>query len=293
MNYLLYIIAILSLSQAGVIAKWGAAPPEMMGFWRLLLASMVMLPIAIKYGDFNNLISKRSKDFRWVLVSAIFFFLHLWTYIYAAQNAPIANSMIIFSINPLFISLGAYLFFKEIMTFKLLLSFVFALSGVYLLIEPKLQSLAHFNGELSAFASAIFFAFYILASKKARTLITNSSFATVKYFLTACLFLLLALFNQTSLTAAPSPNTWMAIALVIIFPTLLGHALISYLMKHLDVNWMSCGKLAEPAFSTLVAYFLFSESISNQTLTAFTLTGAALLILFVPNIIKQMQIAKR
>lgn len=280
-NYALYILAIVSLSQASNLAKWGAAPPDMMGFWRLLIAALIMLPIALKVGKLQELLKTHRKDFRWVALAAFFFFLHLWTYIFAAQNTLIANAMIIFSTNPLITSLGAFFFFNEKFTRRLGFAYVFAFGALYLLVSEKLSMNAA-QGDISAFLSAIFFAGYILASKKARQNISNSSYAFVKYLLTGTFFGISGLIQGVSFTGYPD-NTWWAIALVILFPTLLGHALISYLMKHLNVNWMSCGKLIEPALSTLVAFLFFKEAVSNRTFVAFALTAVAILILFLPN----------
>lgn len=279
-NYGLYILAIISLSQASNLAKWGAAPPEMLGFWRLIIASMIMLPIALKIGSLRELFKTHRKDFLWVVLAAFFFFIHLWTYIYAAQNTLIANAMIIFSTNPLITSLGAYIFFKEKFTRRLSIAYVFAFAALYLLVSDKLSMTAAL-GDISAFLSAIFFAGYILASKRARQNISNSSYAFVKYFLTGIFFALLGWVRGVSFTGYPD-NTWWAIAVLILLPTLLGHALISYLMKHLNVNWMSCGKLIEPALSAFVAFLFFNEAVTNRTFVAFGMTTVAILVLFIP-----------
>lgn len=285
-NVLLFFIAIISLSQAANLIRLAHAPIEVIGFWRLLLASFIMFSLAwrLQKRPWPKFISIKTK--LTTILSGCFFFAHLWTYFYSAQNTTIANSMIIFSANPLFTAAFSIFIFKEKLSWKLALAYILAFSGLYLLLSHQIhfQDLSNL-GNWSALLSALFYSGYILCGNKARQELPNLSYTWVVYLIVACLFFLTGNLREISWTTYPK-TTWLAILGTVLFPTLLGHALFTYLLKFMNINWLSCGKLIEPAMSAFIAYLLFSEIPSKETYWAFALTGSAILTLFIPRTVK-------
>ena len=136
LHTLLYFLALLSLSTSANLAKLNHMPSQVLGFWRLGIAALLLAiwVFAIK----RTPLPRITKDFRWVLLSGFFFFLHLWTFKYAAKNTSISHTMIIFSSNPVWASLGAVAFFNERLSIRLVLSYVLALLGVFILVSKDL-----------------------------------------------------------------------------------------------------------------------------------------------------------
>lgn len=280
---LLYFIAIFSLSQAGNLARLAAAPPEMLGFWRLAGATLILLVFAATdrkqirlYHEFNL------RNLFFTLLSGILFFLHLWSYKFAVQNTSIANSMLLFATNPLLTAAITIIFFGESLQKRLLVSYCLAMLSIYFLLRQSLRLEGKLNiGDLAALATALLYSLYFIFGKKARHAMSNVCYTLVAYGIAAVCFLGLCLYRETQLFDYP-PLTWLCIGLLIVFPTLLGHALFSYLLKTLNINWMSTGKLIEPVLATTVAYFLFAEELSKWLLLSFILTSAAIFILIWP-----------
>ncbi|MFP5520441.1 MAG: DMT family transporter [Bdellovibrionia bacterium] len=284
-HYLLYFVALFGLSQSANLVKLAQAPLEMIGFWRLLLSALFMLPLALRKDDLKNLL-QNPQLMKWTGISGLFFFLHLWTFFYASQNTSIANCMIIFSINPLFTAIGARLVFKEKIAPRLILAYVFAFLGIYLLVKQSLAFDKGFVlGDLSALVSGILVSVYIIAGKRVRHEVSNTSFSTLLYTITGILFLGLAIAHDTPLWSDNS-TTWLAILGLVILPTFLGHSLFLYLVKYMNINLMTCGKLIEPVMSSAIAYWLFAEAINANTVWAFLATSVSLVILFGPDIKK-------
>lgn len=281
LNLSLYFLAIFSLSQASGLVRLAAAPPDVIGFWRLLAAALILLPFAIWKGNLKNLFKDRTGTIA-SLASGCFFYVHLYTYFYAAQNTSIANCMILFATNPLFAAAGAYFFFKEKFTFKLGLAYILAFTGVFYLVSENLVSDPNkFAGNISAILSAFLYSAYVLLGKKARHSVSNFSYSFSIYLVAALLFGLAGFSKNLNMTDYPG-LTWWAIAGTVLLPTLLGHFLFGYLLKHMNVNLMTCGKLIEPVLSSITAWFLFSEQVKPQSFVAFGFTSAAILILFFP-----------
>lgn len=293
-NSLLYILAIFSLSQAANLVRLAQAPALIIGFWRLLSSALVLLPFFLwrhhrTHGHWNILAQTPQdslpprKFLGMTLLSAFFFFTHLWTFFLAAQKTSIANCMILFSLNPLVVALISSQILKIALPRRLIFAYPIALAGLVALLwndlNDSLLSSSHGLGNASAIISSIFYAAYILSSMKVRQTTSNLKFATVMYFFTSLLFFICCLFSQLPLIDYPS-ITWLAIAGNVLIPTLLGHFLFTYLLQHLNVNLMSCGKLIEPVFSSAVAFFAYHEQLKSGIYLSFALTSLSLLILF-------------
>ncbi len=282
MNLFLFGLALFSLSQSANLIRIAQAPVEVIGFWRLLGAGLVMICLCLKKQNriWPRSISKRTTAA--AILSGILFFAHLWTFSFAAQTATIANSMIIFAANPLFTALASLFFFKEKIETRMIFVYLLAFAGLYQLLHDRISISDLSNlGNWSALASAALYSGYILLGARARKELPNLSFSWLIYLIAAFLFFATGTLREVLWTPYPI-LTWLAILGTIALPTLLGHALFTYLLKYLNVNWMSCGKLLEPALSAFVAFLLFSENPSRETYWAFALTSLAGLLLFAP-----------
>jgi len=223
-----------------------------------------------------------SKNILFLFLSGFFFFAHLWTYKFAVQNTTIANAMIIYATNPLFTGLVTVFFMGEKFERRYLFAYILAFIGIYLLLEHNLQMHSeNIAGDISSIFAALFYSFFIIFGKKARHAMSNPTYTFFVYGLAAFFFFAFSQWNGTELTPYPA-KTWIAIALLILLPTLLGHTIFSYLLKKLNINWMSMGKLLEPVLAIIGAYFFFGEELSPQASLAFTLTAISILILIAP-----------
>ena len=153
LHTLLYFTALIALSTSANWAKLNQMPIEVLGFYRLGIAALLLglfilirKPLPRPKFDANVL---------WVIASGFFFFLHLWTYKYAAKNTSVSNMMIIFTSNPIWSSMGAIAFFGEKFSKRLVMAYLLALVGVYLLVAHDLsvggsKSLGDWSAALSA-----------------------------------------------------------------------------------------------------------------------------------------------
>ncbi len=278
----LYFLAVFSLSTAPNWAKLSAMPAEIMGFWRLFFAFAILaLFVVIKKHKFTAL---KDKNIKWAITSAFFFFLHLWSYKYAAKNTLVANMMILFASNPIWASLGGYLFFKEKLSLRIVGSYFMALAGIILLFSDSFAVSDEQNfGNMIALCSAFFYAAYMLTSKQARQTMDNTNYACVQYSVTAVCFLILSLITGSHFINHGTVS-WVALAGVVLISTLIGHLSFTYLVKHMNISLMTCGKLIEPVIASVIAYLVFSEKIGQNAALSFSLIAFSVANLFWPQI---------
>lgn len=281
----LYFIALVSLSTSPNWAKLNHMSSTTLGFYRLAGASLLLF--------LYMLITKKLKkinfdrNFVWALTSGFFFFLHLWTYKYASKHTLVSNTMILFATNPVWATLGGQVFFKEYIKPRVIYSYMLALIGVFMLVAQNLQLTPENHlGNVAALVSAFFYALYMLTSKKARLHMENNNFSLIQYSTCALLFAGAVLATDSPMTGFDAVSWWAVLGLII-FPTFLGHMSFTYLVKHMNLGLMSCGKLIEPIIATIFAYFLFNEHLGSYAIYAFILTGVSVLILFWPTINKR------
>lgn len=283
-HLIFFFIGILSLSQSANLVRAAEVHAFVVGYWRLLAAALIMASLRIWS-------ARQKKESFWqpmpkniataTVASGCFFFLHLWSFFVAAQNTSIANCMVIFSTNPIFTAIGAKLFLQDKFERRHAFAFFLAFSGVAILFSDRFDFDTAKSGDIAALISAMFFSLYILTGKKSRLHMDTEQYTWIIYLLTAVLFFIAGESMAIPWTGYPT-KTWLAIAGTVIFPTLLGHVLISHLLKYFNINWLSCGKLLEPIFSSIVAYFAFNEMLSYRTGLAFLCTAIAVVVLIFP-----------
>jgi drug/metabolite transporter (DMT)-like permease len=279
MHYLLYFFAIFCLSQSAHWVKWSGAAVTMLGFWRLFSAGLIWA-LFFRVSDWKRALTQNSvKVWGWTSAAGILLFLHLWSFQYAAQHTRIANQMILFASNPLWTAGITVLFFKEKLTLRLVIAYLLSLGGIAILVAHQVRiENETLLGDSIALSSALLYSAYIVCSQQARRDLPNSVFSMVLFPLAAICFGIGCLIQGVDLKP-PDQKAWIAIAGLTFMSTLFGHSLFAYLLKHMNINWMSCGKLLEPVLAAMTAYFLFNETIGSSSWWAFLLTAGGVLVL--------------
>lgn len=276
MNLALLAVAVLWTSQPANLIRWARADIEVIGFWRLALAAAALAPFAWSVRASWTALGRRERLLH--LAAGTLFFLHLWTYVYAAQNTLVANAMAAFCTNPLLVGLGAWLAHDERPTPRLAAGYLLAALGVWALLSGSV-SLAggRLAGDLAALASAAFFAGYVLVGRRLRRGLDNRAYACGVYAVTALLFGLTGLARGVEWVGHP-PSFWAAVGALGLGVTLGGHALFTYLLDRLDVNLMTTAKLLEPVFGAGTAWLVFGETLAPRTLVAFVFIASAVAV---------------
>lgn len=280
-HLLLFFLALVCLAQSASLIKWIAAPVFVLGMWRMWIASACFLPLVLRERELKPLFQSKKSSLLLLGLSGLFLFLHFWTYFYSAKNTQVAHCMIIFATNPLFTALGAALFFREKITYRLIISYVLAATSVWLLVAQSLDiDRGSVLGDLSALVSAILYSAYFLMSFKARKEYPNKTFTLVVFTISALCFTAFS-FSENNWINYPT-QTWIGLFLLGGFTTVLGHGLFNYLVKFINMNVLACGKLVEPAIASLTAFLLFREIPTGMTILAYVASALSLLVLFFP-----------
>ena len=97
---LILITGLVAASQAANLIKIGDASPFAISFWRLFIASIVLL--LINGNPFESFKAKPKKLLWLTGLCGLMLSLHFFSWIASVQNTSVANAVLFFSVNPFF-----------------------------------------------------------------------------------------------------------------------------------------------------------------------------------------------
>ena len=283
MNFLLLIIAVIVLSQAGNLIRLCDAHPFVIAFYRLALASLLFVPFAWLHrrhrpgGPIRRI---DRKTFLALTGMAVMFAAHLFFWIAGVQHTTVANAAICFSLSPVFTAIGARVFLGERIGIEVLLAIVAGLTGIGLIGAHDLSLSPRFIlGDILSLLGGLCFSVYFIIGKPLRAEFSNGFLMSVVYLAGALFSFVIVLASGAPFTGFDA-KTYAGFVSLAVFPTIIGHALLVYMMKFFKASTVSTAILLEPAGAGLVSYFAYGENLSINSFIGYALIMAGLIPMF-------------
>ena len=278
----LYLLAIIVFSQIGNIVKFSESHALVTTFWRLLFSACLVIPLIFATKGFTQIKELSRKHWLSIIAASGFLFVTFTVFILAVEQTTVAQATILFSMHPLFTAVLGAIFLAEPLTKRMKFALGMGLTGVVVLFNGNVDFESnHILGSIFALIAAVSFSSYLSLSKTIRKDLNNVAYTGIIYSLAAVLGL-----GTLTVMGMPfvenSDQSWTTFIALALFPTLLGHALFTYLLKHLNINFVSCGILAHPPLAAISAHYLFGEIVTTTTIIGFVLTSIALASLLMP-----------
>lgn len=278
----LLLTSLFVLSQSAIFIRLAQAPAPAIGFWRMIIALPVLAGFLFYHRRARDLLLLSLRQWASLALCGLFLFTHFYTWFLSVQMTSVANSMIIFSSNPLYTAIGAWLFFGERIHARHMGALALCFAGLYFMVRDSLSlSHEHFIGDLWGLACALLFSAYILVSKGIRHHLHNLPFAFSTYSFVAVYFFVVMLVLGIPFFGY-SGRTWIGFIGLAFGSTLLGHSLFTYCLQFFNVNLMSISTLAEPMFTALSAYLFFGEPVGQGAVIGFLFVTAGIVVLYLP-----------
>jgi drug/metabolite transporter (DMT)-like permease len=253
-------IGLAVASQSGNIVRIGHADPVAITAWRLLLASLLLIPLA--WRDLRLLLRLGRRDAALLVGAGAALAAHLIAWIAAVQHTTVASAATFFAINPVITASFGYLVFKERVSRRLALSIALGVLGVAVLGWGDL-SLAreHLVGDGLALFCSVLFTAYFLAGKRLRATLPTAAYVAAVYGV-AAVFAFATLLVLGLPLAGYDEQTWLCFALMAVGPTVIGHTSMNHALAHLKAGWISTATLSEPLLAGVVAFFAWGERVT-------------------------------
>ena len=262
-------VGLVAASQSGNLIRIGDASAAAIAAWRLLVASLLLAPLAGA-----RLAALKDLDRRdWLLLglAGVALAAHFLTWIAAVQKTTVANASTFFAINPVITAVAGHLLFGERLGRRLLVSILVGLLGVTIIGVTDMRfSREHLPGDALAVLCSFLFTAYFLLGKRVREKLDNRAYVTVLYGIAAVVcFVVLAASGGPVIHH--SPRSWLCFGLMALVPTMIGHTSMNYALRYLPAGRIATLSLSEPLLAGVVARFAWGEPIRVQTLAGYAL----------------------
>jgi drug/metabolite transporter (DMT)-like permease len=260
-------VGLVAVSFASILIRLAQAegmPSLVIAAWRLIFASLILLPYALttRRDEIRDL-SRR--EWRLLVASGIFLGLHFATWIASLGLTSVASSVVLVSMGPVFVGLGSWLFLRERPSLLLAVGIVLAAIGSVIISWGDLgQGQDQLFGDLLALAGAVFIAGYLMIGRRVRARRSLATYIALVYGVAMVSLVLLVLIAGLPLLGfSPKAYGWtLGLALG---PQIVGHSTLNWALRYLSATFVSIVTLAEPIGSGILAYLLLDEAVTWAT----------------------------
>ncbi|WP_303965203.1 DMT family transporter [Sporosarcina ureae] len=287
--YIPIAIGVLTVGLSAIFVKLATADAGVIAFYRMFFSAVIMLPLfLISYRSELTTLTKR--EWLFTASSGIFLAIHFILWFESLNYTSVASSTVLVTLQPVFALAGTALFFKEIITGKMLTAVLVALTGSFIISWGDFQvSGAALFGDILALLACAFVTAYLLIGQNVRKRISLVTYTFLVYSVSSVALFIYVLAIQEPFTGYPSSDWGWFLALAIL-PNLLGHTLFNWAVKWVSTNVVSIAILFEPVLASIAAYFVLHEKITTLQLIGaiVVLTGILLFIIDVKSIKKKL-----
>lgn len=259
---LLMVIGIVAISFSSIFIKWSSAPVSIQGMYRLLFTSLLMLPFARPYSGAAQAL--RLKDWLLLGASGVMLALHFLLWMGSLKYTSVASSTMILALEPLFIMIGAYLFFKERNSASAILGMAVAIFGVVFIGWGDIGlSAENLKGDLLSLGGTAAVAAHLLIGQKLVARMPSYLYSLMVFISAAAVFAVYNLLTNTPFFVYPA-REWGIFVLLAVVPTVFGHILFNWLLQYTSATTVSMNILGEPVGSSILAFLLLGEQLRSM-----------------------------
>ena len=257
-------------SSAAILTRYCRIPATSIGLWRVLGAALVLFPWWLM--EWRK--QRRPPVFSLgSSLTGIFLGLHFATWAWALQHTTIANAMLFIGLQPLLAPFIARPLLGERLNRSERLACMLACLGmVWILGRQLAYGREQLAGSMMALVSAWLCACYFVLTRKYRTTQHALLFSLPVYTTAAAVQAVAGLAVDGGVFVG-NANTQLALLGLILLPTVGGHTLAIYLLRHVKSQMVTLSIPAQFVLGTVAAFFLFGE-----TPSAWFIAGAVLVM---------------
>ncbi|MFZ4113241.1 MAG: DMT family transporter [Ilumatobacteraceae bacterium] len=260
------------------VTAWGIGPifnkalsvsTSSIVFYRMLFGLPIMIVMAYMNGGSLN-----KEVIRKAAVPGFIFGMSFISGFAAVKMTSIANATMVGTLQPVLVLFVAPKLFGEKITLRKLVYSISAMIGVLVVVMAAAStSGAHLNGDLLAVLNVFIWTTYFVMSKKRRDEGIHSwSFLAAVFLCASVVVLPYGAITSHDLGAMHVSDWWYVMGMAV-GPGVVGHGMMTWAQGHIDVSLASMLGLISPVISSVLAWFVF-----HQSLTPLQLLGGVIVL---------------
>ena len=257
-RYLVLALGVVSVSFAAIFIRLADAPVLVIAAYRLMLASLLINPIAYARSRYE-LLHLIKAGLALPLLSGVLLALHFVLWIASLSYTTVASSVVLVTANPVFVALASHFLFREKLSRQVIVGIGVCLSGAALIgYGDWTLGLKPLFGDLLALLGAIAIAGYYLIGRRLRQTTGVLSYASIVYSSAALVLLLSALALRYPLLGY-STTTYVMLVLLALIPQTVGHLSLNWSLRFVSATLVAIAVLGEPIAATILALAILHE----------------------------------
>ncbi len=276
-------LAVVAVSSSAPLVAFAAAPALAIAFWRNLLSTAVLGPVALvrRRAEFRALVTPAGRRDGWYCVlSGVALAAHFATWMPSAKLTTVATATALVATQPVWQGLIARAQGQRLPR-GLWAGIGVAVVGAALATGADVTvSGQAFLGDLLAIVGGLFAAVYTALGERARRTVSTTTYTTVCYGVCALLLLVVCLVGGVRLTGFDA-RTWLAVLALVAGAQLLGHSMFNYALRRVSATTVSVLILLEAPGAALIGWAWLGQLPRPLALPglALLLAGVAVVIL--------------
>ncbi|MFY9316641.1 MAG: DMT family transporter [Burkholderiales bacterium] len=235
--------------------------PTASAFWRVALAVPLLWMLFAFVSKERKTLEKR--QFRLLLATGLAFAGDLAFWHWSIQYTSVANSTLLANLASIFVTLAAWLLWKQRPSGLFLTGLAAALLGTGLLVRASLDfSPTALLGDVLGVVTALFYAWYLMSMKSLRDRgAATLQLMAVSTTITAVILLPVAAASGEVLLPRSAAG-WLTLAGLAWISHSGGQGLIAFALAHLPAAFSAVGLLLQPVLAAAFAWLLLAEPVS-------------------------------
>jgi drug/metabolite transporter (DMT)-like permease len=273
--YAALIAGVFCISFTAIFTKIANVPGPVAAAYRMTIAAAVL---TIPFAWHIRRTGPPRVGMRWGVFGGIWFALNLGLLSSALLRTSAATATLLDNTAPIWVGLGALIFFHEKLGRRYWAGVALALAGAAVVTGFRLSAGAGLNtGDVMAFIGAIFYAGYLLNTQRARRDLDSLTYLWLVAVTAGVALIAFCLITGLPLRGYSLPTYLILIALGVI-TQVGGWLLIIYALGHLPASAAVVVLLAQPVVTGLLSIPLLGETLGIRQVIggALLLTGIAL-----------------
>ena len=246
-----------------MFGKWANAPGPVIGFYRIGLATVILLPVFLyrqhKYG-----VKLPKAILLFPVLGGIFTALDHGTWNSSLRYTSAANATLLGNTAPLWVALISWLIFRRRLRGLFWLGLAFALAGAMTVLGSDFIRHPTIGlGDLLAMAAGVFYAGYFIVTEQGRQKLDTLSYVWLVDLVAAFTLLLITLGMRMPLTGYPT-QSYLAFLGAALVSQVGGYLSIGYALGHLPASIVSPTLIGQPVVTAILAIPLLGEGLRTE-----------------------------
>lgn len=261
--YLALIAGIICLSFSAMFGKWADAPGPVIGFYRIGMATVILLPLFLYHRRKNGV--KLSREvLLFPVLGGLFTALDHGTWNSSLRFTSAANATLLGNTAPLWVALFAWLVFRQKLRSLFWVGLAFALAGAVIVLGSDFIRHPSIGlGDLLAMAAGVFYAGYFLVTERGRQKLNTLSYIWLVNLVSTITLLGISVGMGMPLSGYPT-QSWLAFLGAALVSQVGGYLSIGYALGHLPASIVSPTLIGQPVVTALLAIPLLGEGLRTE-----------------------------